>query len=68
MALDFKVVITVRQRFRDNDIEDTGLETEAPFVGAQNLDDFIIDNLVVLFKTRPGLNTGAQPAGNLTIS
>ena len=33
-----------------------------------NLDDFIIDNLVVLFKTRPGLNTGAQPAGNLTIS
>lgn len=157
MALDFTVVITVRQRFGDNDIEDVGLETEAPFVGSQkdfefhcpnvdsrqqavllfqcmganaqqrmdingqqvfggipsavelvttpnnilsraqwngnvmliepgvlrednvlrirsgklsddNLDDFIIDNLVVLFKTRPGLNIGAQPAGNLTPS
>lgn len=157
MALDFTVVITVRQRFGDNDIEDVGLETEAPFVGSQkdfefhcpnvdtrqqaillfqcmganaeqtmeingqqifggippaidfvttptailtraewngnvmliqpgvlrennvlriragelsngNIDDFIIDNLVVVFKTRPGLNIGAQPAGNLTIS
>jgi hypothetical protein len=156
MALDFTVVITVRQRFGDNDIEDVGLETEAPFVGSQkdfefhcpnvdsrqqavllfqcmgtnaqqsmeingqqifggipaafdflttptqeirtraewngnvmliqpgvlrennvlriragelsngNLDDFIIDNLVVMFKTRPGLNIGAQPAGNLS--
>jgi len=158
MAIDFTVVITVRQRFGDNDVEDIGLETDAPFVGARkdfefhcpnvdsrqqaillfqcmgangqqsmeingqqvfggipsaveiatlpndfivsraqwngnvmliepgvlrednvlrirsgelsddNIDDFIIDNLVVVFKTRPGLNTGAQPAGNLTIS
>lgn len=157
MALDFTVVITVRQRFGDDDIEDAGLETDAPFVGSQkdfefhcpnvdprqqaillfqcqgtdaqqsmsingrkvfggipqavelatlpngltvshaqwngnvmliepgvlrednvlriqagalggdNIDDFIVDNLVVLFKTRPGLTTGAQPAGNLTI-
>jgi hypothetical protein len=156
MALDFTVVITVRQRFGDNNDEDTGLETDAPFVGSakdfefhcpnvdsrqqavllfqcmggilaqqsmeingrqifggipsafeiatlpndfivaraqwngnvmlvepgvlrednvlriqagklsdDNLDDFIIDNLVVVFKTRPGLST--QPAGNLTI-
>jgi len=157
MALDFTVVITVRQRFGDDDVEDRGLETDAPFVGAQkdfefhcpnvdprqqaillfqcqgtsdqqsmeingrkvfggipqaidiftlpdgriashaqwngnvmliepgvlrednvlriqagafgddNLDDFIVDNLVVVFKTKPGLTTGAQPAGNLSI-
>ena len=155
MALDFTVVITVRQRFGDDDNEDFGLETEAPFVGKEKtfefrcpdvdsrqeaillfqcmganlqqrleingqeifggipaafdiaplpnqivslaqwngnvmlihpgvlrednvlriraselsddkLDDFIIDNLVVVFKTRRILNTGVQPAGNLT--
>ena len=157
MALDFTVVITVRQRFGDDDVEDVGLETEAPFVGSQkdfefhcpnvdsrqqaillfqcmgtnaqqtmeingrqvfggipsavevatlpndfivsraqwngnvmliepgvlrednvlriragklsddNVDDFIIDNLVVVFKTRPGLSTGVQPAGDLSL-
>jgi len=157
MALDFTVVITVRQRFGDDDVEDRGLEIDAPFVGSQKdfefhcpnvdprqqaillfqcqgtsvqqsmqingrkvfggipqaielftlpdgdlaahaqwngnvmlidpgvlrednvlriqagklgddtIDDFIVDNLVVVFKTRPGLTTGAQPAGNLTI-
>ena len=35
MALDFTVVITVRQRFGDNDVEDVGLETDAPFVGSE---------------------------------
>jgi len=34
MALDFTVVITVRQRFGDTDADDVGLETEAPFVGS----------------------------------
>ena len=155
MALDFTVVITVRQRFGDNDNEDVGLETEAPFVGKEktfefrcpdvdprqqaillfqcqganvqqsleingqqifggipaafeiapipnqvvshaqwngnvmlihpgvlrednvlriragefgddNLDDFIIDNLVVVFKTKRILSTGAQPAVDLS--
>ena len=41
MALDFTVVITVRQRFGDNDIEDAGLETDAPFVGSEK--DFEFD-------------------------
>ena len=157
MALDFTVVITVRQRFGDNDVEDVGLETEAPFVGQEkqfefrcpnvdtrqqaillfqcmgaelqqsleingqeifggipaafeiatlpnqvvaraqwngnvmliqpgvlrednvlqiragdlgdgNIDDFIIDNLVVVFKTKPGLSTVGQAQGNLSIS
>lgn len=155
MALDFTVVITVRQRFGDTEADDVGLETDAPFVGSQkdfefhcpnvdsrqqaillfqcmganaqqsleingqqifggippaiefvtgpnqiriraewngnvmlihpgvlrednvlriragelgdgNIDNFIIDNLVVVFKTRPGLNPGAQPAGDLS--
>lgn len=35
MALDFTVVIAVRQRFGDGDEDDLGQETEAPFVGAQ---------------------------------
>jgi hypothetical protein len=157
MALDFTVVITVRQRFGDNDQEDVGLETEAPFVGKEkefefrcpnvdsrqqaillfqcmganlqqsleindqqifggipaafevatlpnqivsraqwngnvmlihpgvlrednvlriragelgddNLDDFIIDNLVVVFKTKPGPGPVGQPQGNLSVS
>lgn len=157
MALDFTVVITVRQRFGDDDVEDVGLETDAPFVGREkqfefrcpnvdprqqaillfqcmgantqqslkingqeifggipaafeiaplpnqvvsraewngnimliqpgvlgednvlriragdlgddNVDDFIIDNLVVVFKTKPGLGTVGQPQGNLSIS
>ena len=157
MALDYTVVITVRQRFGDNNIEDSGLETEAPFVGKEkefefrcpnvdtrqqaillfqcmganlqqslaindqeifggipsafevatlpnqivfraqwngnvmlihpgvlrednvlriragelgdgNLDDFIIDNLVVVFKTKPAVGTVGQLQGNLSIS
>jgi len=35
MALDFTVVIQVRQRFGDRDADDLGQETEAPFVGQQ---------------------------------
>ena len=35
MALDFTVVINVRQRFGDTEADDVGLEMEAPFVGAQ---------------------------------
>jgi hypothetical protein len=35
MALDFTVVIVVRQRFGDSDADDVGQETEAPFVGRQ---------------------------------
>lgn len=35
MALDFTVVIVVRQRFGDREEDDLGLETEAPFVGSQ---------------------------------
>jgi hypothetical protein len=35
MALDFTVVIVVRQRFGDGDSDDLGQETEAPFVGRQ---------------------------------
>lgn len=35
MALDFTVVIVVRQRFGDRDADDAGQETEAPFVGPQ---------------------------------
>lgn len=35
MALDFTVVITVRQRFGDAKTDDVGQETEAPFVGSQ---------------------------------
>lgn len=34
MALDFTVVFSVRQRFGDTKNDDLGLETEAPFVGA----------------------------------
>jgi hypothetical protein len=45
MALDFTVVITVRQRFGDNDIEDTGLETDAPFVGAEKDFEFHCPNV-----------------------
>ena len=45
MALDFTVVITVRQRFGDNDIEDTGLETDAPFVGAEKDFEFHCHNV-----------------------
>jgi hypothetical protein len=48
--------------------EDNVLRIRAEKLSDDNLDDFIIDNLVVVFKTRPGLNTGAQPAGDLTIS
>jgi hypothetical protein len=35
MALDFTVVIVVRQRFGDRDADDVGQETAAPFVGQQ---------------------------------
>jgi hypothetical protein len=35
MALDFTVVIRVRQRFGDDQSNNPGLETEAPFVGIQ---------------------------------
>jgi hypothetical protein len=45
MALDFTVVITVRQRFGDNDIEDTSLETDAPFVGAEKDFEFHCPNV-----------------------
>ena len=45
MALDFTVVITVRQRFGDTDIEDTGLETDAPFVGAEKDFEFHCPNV-----------------------
>jgi hypothetical protein len=33
MALDFAVIIQVRQRFGDDESEDIGLETQAPLVG-----------------------------------
>jgi hypothetical protein len=35
MALDFTVVIRVRQRFGDDKSNNPGLETDAPFVGVQ---------------------------------
>lgn len=35
MALDFTVIVNVRQRFGNNEPEELGLETEAPFVGQQ---------------------------------
>jgi len=157
MALDFTVVITVRQRFGDTQDDDSGQEIDAPFVGAEkdfafrcpnvdprqqaillfqcmganiqqslqingqqifggipsavefatlpnitvlraqwngnvmliqpgvlrddnvlhieaadlgdgNLDNFIIDNLVVVFKTKPSIGTVGQPQGNLSSS
>lgn len=35
MALDFTVVISVRQRFGDDEVDDLGQETETLFVGRQ---------------------------------
>jgi len=45
MALDFTVVITVRQRFGDSEADDIAQETEAPFVGAEKSYDFRCPNV-----------------------
>jgi len=45
MALDFTVIITVRQRFGDSDADDIDQETEAPFVGAEKSYDFQCPNV-----------------------
>ena len=45
MALDFTVVITVRQRFGDTQDDDSGLEIDAPFVGAEKSFDFRCPNV-----------------------
>ena len=45
MALDFTVVITVRQRFGDSQDDDTGQETDAPFVGSEKQFNFRCPNV-----------------------
>jgi hypothetical protein len=63
MALDFTVVIEVRQRFGDGDLSDNaGLETEAPFVGLQKDFEFRCPNVdstqqAILFFQAQGANT-----------
>lgn len=58
MALDFTVVITVRQRFGDREEDDFGLETEAPFVGVQKDFEFRCPNVdrsqiaILLFQSQ----------------
>jgi hypothetical protein len=58
MALDFTVVIHVRQRFGDNEADDVGLETEAPFVGRQKDFEFQCPNIdnsqqaILLFQSQ----------------
>jgi hypothetical protein len=45
MALDFTVVIRVRQRFGDNKSNNPILETDAPFVGVQKDFSFVCPNV-----------------------
>jgi hypothetical protein len=45
MALDFTVVMPVRQRFGDAHADDFGQETEAPFVGSQKDFEFRCPNV-----------------------
>lgn len=45
MALDFTVVIRVRQRFGDDQSNNPGLETDAPFVGLQKDFAFVCPNV-----------------------
>lgn len=61
MALDFTVIIHVRQRFGDNELEDLndiGLETNAPFVGQQKDFEFRCPNVdpsqraILLFQSQ----------------
>jgi hypothetical protein len=69
MALDFTVVITVRQRFGDSDEDDVGQETIAPFVGAEKSYDFRCPNVdsrqqaILLFQCM-----GANIQNNLEIN
>jgi hypothetical protein len=61
MALDFTVIIHGRQRFGDNtfdNLEDLGLETNAPFVGQQKDFEFQCPNVnraeraILLFQSQ----------------
>src|ERR1043165_1298435 len=69
MALDFTVVITVRQRFGDTQDDDSGLEIDAPFVGAEKSYDFRCPNVdprqqaILLFQCQ-----GANVQQNLEIN
>lgn len=62
MALDFTVVFAVRQRFGDNEGDDSGQETDAPFVGKQQDYPFQCPNVdrsqqaILLFQGQ-GANT-----------
>lgn len=69
MAMDFTVVITVRQRFGDRDEDDVAQETIAPFVGAEKSYDFQCPNVdpnqeaILLFQCQ-----GANIQQNLEIN
>src|SRR4051794_29838882 len=58
MALDFTVVINVRQRFGDSQSEERGLEEDAPFVGASKDFEFSCPNVdsgaggILLFQSQ----------------
>ena len=77
MALDFTVVIRVRQRFGDDKSNNPLLETEAPFVGVQKDFAFVCPNVdrnqdaILLFESQgvdvqqPLLINGQQIFGGI---
>lgn len=69
MPLDFTAIVNVRQRFGNNEPEELGLETEAPFVGAQKDFPFQCPNVdrsqsaILLFQSQ-----GVTLAQNMEIN
>ena len=73
MALDFTVMMSVRQRFSDSERDDFGLETDAPFVGLRkdysfNCPDVDSSQSAVIFFQSQGVNIGRPlKINNVTI-